>query len=249
MKKLFQTIQKLTRAEKNTQSVPHYIKRPIRINIHELHQVYFERNNERIIISNMNSKGFGFLGKSFSVLPAKGDVLKGVLIIEGSSFPLDLEVVYSGKNVGCKIKSISRECLNEISQYFSFEILALSLYPLNSDHLKKDPDGTPRIFVGEDNCELFFVENNKNLVKFSLTIFGNYLEVDKNQNVRHGKILDNAEDGEKEMTYKKATIIQTSQDALSEEQKNKIERFILNIENLNHEYKNEMIKLMKTKQN
>jgi hypothetical protein len=246
VKKLIHTIQQAISSAKSKQLVPNHIKRPIRIKIHESHQVYFEKNKERVLINNMNSKGFGFLGKSFSILPKKGDIIKGILTIETESFPIELEVVYSGKNVGCKIILIERNCLKKISQYFSFELVAQSLYPLNSEHLKKDPDGTPIFYVGEDSCELYFVENNKNLIKFSVTLFGNYIEIDKNHNIRHGRVSGNSEELEKNLTYKKSDLILTSQEVLAEEQKNKIERFILSIENLSQEYKTEMIKLLHT---
>ncbi len=98
-------------------------------------------------------------------------------------------------------------------------------------------DGTLIFYVGEDYCELFFVEKNKTLIKFSVTLFGNYIEIDKNHNFRHGKVSVDSEESEKNLAYKKSDLIPTCQEVLSEVQKNKIERFILFIENLSLEYK------------
>lgn len=221
------------------------VKRAIRIKIHEEHRVSFYTGKEKHLILNMNSNGIGLSAESFSELPKENQKINGILVIENDSFPLDLEVVYANKHVGCKILSISKECTRKISHYFADELIASKLYPLKTENLKPDPDGTPAYYVGEDSCELFFVENEKKLIKFSLTIFGNYIEIDKNEQVHHGKISIEDDSESNNMSYKKPDLILTSQSALTKENKDKLEKFILNIDNLSHEHKVQMIGLLR----
>jgi hypothetical protein len=102
------------------------------------------------------------------------DVIAGLLIVEGESFPLELEVVHVAKNIGCKIIKMEPQLRYKMTQYFAHEIVASNLYPLRTDILKPDADGTPHGYAGDDRCELYFVEKDHKLVKFNLIIFGNY---------------------------------------------------------------------------
>ena len=141
MKNIFKKFQQMISSGIPILKKTSIVKRAIRIKLHEKHQVFFYIEKVKIEINNMNSTGIGLCGDSFKILPTKNDIIKGSLVIENDSYPIELQVVYAGKNVGCRITNITSKCANKISEYFSYELIASKLYPLKTEILKPDPDG------------------------------------------------------------------------------------------------------------
>jgi hypothetical protein len=114
---------------------------------------------------------------------------------------------------------------------------------LRSDILKPDSDGVPHGYVGDDLCELFFVEKDKVIVKFNLIIFGDYVEVDKNKNIKFGKIsnIETLNPGE----YKRSDMMISSVDTPGEEIMESIERFVLCMEKLPENYKQQILQMLR----
>lgn len=224
-----------------------FIERPIRIKLLPIHNVKFEQNQNGVVqnlyLYNISSSGVGISQGSFNTSPELGYVIKGNLIIDGESFPVILIVVHLTESiVGCRITAIEQNCKIKMSQYFFHELVASKLYPLNPSILKPDPDGDQVYLTGEDRCELHYVEKDEALVKFSISIMGNYIEVDKDKNVYYGRIEEdtNAEEGK----YKASNLVHrtklNSKDAI-----NNIERFINNIDEIPEGYKAQMVALIK----
>ena len=121
--------------------------------------------------------------------------------------------------------------------------MASSLYQINPDILKHDPDGEQVLFFGENRCELHLVINDNKIVKFNISIMGDYLEADKNKILTSGIIVeDNKDDGE--IRYKGSALIERDK-LITEETKNKFIRFINYIDKLSLDYKNGIIEIIK----
>ena len=221
-----------------------HIKRPIRFRVNHIHRVKFlTMNNEEIQICNISCEGIGLQTSSFPLKPHKSQLINGTLIINEKPLKAVLKVAYVTEVVGCSIVNFENFEKHVIAEYFSHELAALALYPLSSENLKKDPDGKANCLVGEDNCELFFVENGKKLVKFNITLFGTYMEVNRDKVIYFGKVLDTDDSGP--LKYKKSDLIEALNFKVTPELKEGMVRFISNIDNISDEYKNEMIEIVK----
>jgi hypothetical protein len=222
-----------------------HIKRPIRIKIHNEQNVVFHIANEVLRVANISSSGIALDGKNCILKFKKKQTVSGFLMLEEEKIQMILEVVYVGKNIGCKIIKSQKDVDRKISAYFKNELMASRLYPLKSEILKPVPEGRPMAYVGEDNCELFFVEKEQELLKFSITILGNYFEIDKDHNLLHGSIGDDDNHPEGKIVPKKSDLVYLKEGKPNKELINTLEKFILNIENLSNEYKRQMIDLLK----
>ena len=223
--------------------VPSLVNRAIRIAVSPKHQVKFLLGADEIEIFNISSTGLALVTSSFQVTPATKSKISGLLIVEGESFPLELEIVHVAKNAGCRILKMDHGLRNKILKYFAHEIVAGNLYPLRSDILKPDSDGIPHGYVGDDRCELFFVERDEKIIKFNMVVFGFYLEMDKNKTLSVGKI-NNAESlnpGE----YKKSDMVITVIKAADKEILESVERFILCIDKLPETYKKQIVQIIR----
>jgi hypothetical protein len=226
-----------------------YINRAMRIKLNPIHQIKFESTTlhpiQYLAISNISSTGVAFLSDSFSPLPDKGFAIKGNLIIEDDSFEITLEVIHVSEfEVGCKFKSIAKQCIAKITKYFFYEFLATKLSPISTGHLKPDYDGDAVCFMGEDCCELYYVKKGSRLIKFNITILGNYVEVDKNKSIRMGSVVNDVVPVAGLRKHKGSILIQETRDS-SPEVKDNVIRFLSNVRGVPDGHKNEMIDLVK----
>ena len=220
----------------------------MRIKILPQHNLQFKpKNNISNIdykLENISSTGLAFMAGTHDNLIEKGHIVECQLIIDDIVFEIAVEVMYiSQALIGCKFVKSPPHFKAKLSYYFYHELLASTLYPIKSEKLNPDPDGDQVFLMGEDNCELYYVKQENKLVKFNLTIMGNYIEVDKNKNFFFGNIVED-ESSEGLNKYKGSNIIQKDPH-YTQEVKNNIIKFINNVDELPQDFRSEMVKLIK----
>lgn len=193
---------------------------------------------------NINTLGVAFARDSFSSTPELNDIISGDLIISEKSYPVKLIVLHiNEKNIGCKYIEIDISCKKNISAYLFSELMASTLYQINPKILKDDPDGEQIFLYGKNQCELHLVVKDKKIVKFKISIMGEYLELDKNMILSSGKIIeDNNESGD--IKYKGSSLIESDR-GVSEETKNRFIKFINYSKKMSVEYRDEMVKVIR----
>ena len=245
MKKLFDIIQKKFSKEEVSKI---YIKRPMRIKILPQHKLLFITNKNvpslNYTIENISATGIAFVANSNTTPINKTDLIQGQLIIDNDVFDIVVEIMHVSSNfIGCKFIKTPAHFKAKLSYYFYHELLASTLYSIKSDKLNVDPDGDQVFLMGEDNCELYYVKQENKLIKFNLTIMGNYIEVDKNKNFFFGNIVED-ESSEGLNKYKGSSLIQKDP-SYNLEVKNNIIKFINNVDELPQNFRNEMVELIK----
>ena len=160
-----------TTAERHTrvQVVPFY---DVTLNVLD------QGKSEKILkVANLSASGVGAIPEAGMQLPNKGDRMTGSMVFPDGKFPVTMKVAHaSDLAIGCAFVEEFTNLKNEILRYFSVELAAKELVEVNADILKSEPDGAPRLFRGRKNCELFLVENDGKIVRFQLSLFGNYIE-------------------------------------------------------------------------
>lgn len=209
-----------------------YIKRAPRVRLHETHRVRFEGRGEALPgplpLINLSVEGIGFanFGRKW---PATPHAFEGSLIIRDKVYPVRAELLYVAPSVaGARLLEKPPELREEFLKYFFGEMAAARMKQVNSAVLQQDADGTPHFFVGENNCEVYYVENAGRLVHFHVSFFGNYFAMEKGGALKVGIVEeDTAED---KPGYKGATLVKPSQ--LSPEIILAAEQFLMNVEKL-----------------
>ena len=244
MKNLWDKFKNFAMKKEQIEVVPSLVNRAIRIAVTPKHEIKFLLGADEIDIFNISSTGLALITSSFQVTPATKTKISGLLIVEKESFPLELEIVHVAQNTGCRIVKMDQGLRNKIIKYFAHEIVAANLYPLREDILKPDSDGIAHGFVGDDRCEVFFVEREEQIIKFNMVVFGIYIEMDKNNNLSFGKIsnVESLNPGE----YKKSDMLISHIKTPDKEILESVERFILCIDKLPEIYKKQILQKIKS---
>jgi hypothetical protein len=244
MKNLWDKLKNFAMKKEQVEVVPSLINRAIRIAVTPKHEIKFLLGVDEIDIFNISSTGLALITSSFQVTPATKTKISGLLIVEKESFPLELEIVHVAQNTGCRIVKMDQGLRNKIIKYFAHEIVAANLYPLREDILKPDGDGTPHGYVGDDRCEVFFVEREQQIIKFNMVVFGIYVEMNKNNIISFGKIsnVESLNPGE----YKKSDMLISLIKNPNKEILESVERFILCIDKLPENYKKQILEKIKS---
>ena len=139
-----------------------------------------EDRPRRFPLQNISETGLSVSCAGNTNLFRLKNVIEGELTAKGRSVFFEAEVVrVSSDNVGLKVTKHSRDFKKFVQNYFKEEIALLKISRVKSDKLKSDPDGTPVWYMGDDNCEFYYVcDQDNKLVKFQLTLFGNVINRD-----------------------------------------------------------------------
>lgn len=156
-----------------------------RVRVTTLHRLSFDCRNlapqvsKPVEIANISATGIGLVNDGKIQWPSPGATLEGSLRFENEKFEVRLEIMHVGDSaVGCRYLGATDELQRFLLRYFRIETSAARMVQVNPDVLRAEEDGSPRLFRGLDNCELYLVEKNSKLVRFSLVFFGNHIESD-----------------------------------------------------------------------
>jgi hypothetical protein len=242
MKKLIESLVKMIDPSDGSRKV--FIRRPIRVKVEKAHDIELTINDKMIQIENINSTGLGLSLLSFDVKPVPNEKINAILKITNSIFPIEIQVVYVNNIIGCRIHNIKRDLVNKIESYFQYEILGNSLTRIKSEKLKPDPDGIPISFFGSEQFELNLIVEKQKVIKFNITFFDKYLELNKEQILKVGIIKSYEE--KSPFAYKKSDVIDFNNQNVSTEDKINLDKILLNINSLDKEHYVQIINHIKT---
>lgn len=99
--------------------------------------------------------------------------------------------------------------------------------------LKREPDGTPHYFHSP-NFEVFFVENQGHLIRFHLTLFGNYFESVGQDTLQYGEVQEDSywENERAGMAFKPSLLVNANHSSVSSQVILDSQRFIQAIEQI-----------------
>jgi len=169
-----------------------------RIKILALHNIHFTSpqlpHPSEFTLANLSISGLGCILHDAS-WPPPGSTVEGFLKIEEIAHPTTLRVIHLNHGIaGASFQNPSIQLIRAISDYLDIELAAVNLKAVPSTNLKEEPDGEPFWFYGTNNCELFFVLKDDKIVRFYLTLFGNYVEGTLDQPLKYGKVQENTQD-------------------------------------------------------
>lgn len=187
-----------------------FVERPVRLHIDPFLEVKYrviERGMPELElgVANLSITGLSFYPAiELDRLIKRNTTFFGQLVLPTARFPLELKIVHTDNGVvGCAFQGEYSQVQNEIRRFFAHEIAALEMVEVKREILKDEPDGDPRLFRGRNNCELFLVEKNGQLVRFQLSIFGNYIEGGKGLRTRVGTLVPESQRNK----YKGSTLV------------------------------------------
>lgn len=248
-----------------TQKDPDYSdkRRAPRIRLSPLHACYFIRNDmpqnlpedARILLSNLSSFGAGFLKNSAPTWPSPGALpgalIEGQLYLSGQSIPMGLKVIYITQTVvGAQICSSHQNYIYHLNQYFRLELGALGMTELKSEFLKPESDGIPHLYMGRNNCELFYVSRltksdgveAEEFIRFYLSFFANYIEGSNQGSTKFGELM---EDAKEKSEYKGTNLVKWNA-SLAPILKETTIKFLENVPKLNPAAKDWIIQRIET---
>ena len=209
-----------------------------RVRLSTLHHLNFEmlepNAGEKLSIANISTSGIGLnyspIANQENGTSSDFKKITGELLINGVRFRMIIEVVRRSENfLGGRFESPSHEMILAINRYFDAEIAAVKLTSMPSGSLKEEPLGTPHFFHGSDNCELFYVSEVNEVLRFNLTVFGIYIEGGKGLPFFVGSV---DEDNKREKpNFRGSTLIQRK-NGLDPETFTRARRMIQGIESI-----------------
>lgn len=166
-----------------------------RVQILPLHRVAFWQSEPRrfkpLEIVNLSVTGIGFLRSGLPAWPQAGSTVKGELDIDGKRFPMSIELKSIGNSiVGGSIKNPPSDYPISMIQYFDKELTAQSMKRVRSQSLRNDPEGIPHLYISDEHCELYFVTQGDQLIRFHIAFFGNVLAGKLKEKLQYGTIRD-----------------------------------------------------------
>ena len=190
---------------------------------------YINQNDSEFELTNLSSTGIGIARKADDRWPAEGDKMTGTLRIQENEVPIFLQIVRKdGYNVGCAYAQDPIELKGLIYNMYDTEFSALELKKVNQSILREQPDGKPHWFFDGSGGELYFVERNGKIGRYSINFKNHHIEgaIDKRPIVR----------AELETGHAAVTM--------TDKVREQFLRFLNNIENLEDEYLQRLVALI-----
>jgi len=145
-------------------------------------------------VSNISASGVGLMRDALKTWPPIGTQLPANLQIGKNVFKIDLFIIHlSPAVIGCKFINPSKELVTAINQYLKVELLAVEMIYIGPQNLEPTALGVPHWYHGDNNTELYFVEEPKShkVVQMKLLFLGHYLEAAPGQAVKFGHYVEN----------------------------------------------------------
>jgi hypothetical protein len=162
------------------------VPRQPRIELHNLHQVScLVRKKDSLVPVTLKNISIG--GLAFSYLESLGDVVSKqrwtVYIQVGAQrFEIKIEIVHITNGfVGCLMLNPSPEVNKALLHYFQTELSGMAIHKVEPEKIADrlntlEAEHTASCYKGQHNSELFLVEKNMELNRFSIALYGGYFE-------------------------------------------------------------------------
>lgn len=226
-----------------------HVDRAPRIAGGSLSSITFRDSSGRdIAVQNLSTTGIGFTTESLSNPPSLGDEIHGELTLDDKRFQLHLSVKrVTGPIVGCAITSSTPSDLGaNLNRRFIVEVSALRLRPIDSSILKSEPLGKPYFYVGSsDGAELYYVENNGEILDFHGSVWGHYFESKSEGHIAYGVLEKKREKGQSSSTHAASTIVHMDPKA-GQEKIDIAERFISHVPGVPDQIRSKLISRLRS---
>ncbi len=208
MKRLSEWFSELTSRILGQSRLPPRALRAGRVQLLPLHSIKFHPTApafaDKLPLVNLSASGVAFHRQGSNQWPELGTVVEGMFQLEGQEFPARIRLVrVSDTMVGGQFEGGLHQMHRMVLRYFEVELAALAMIEVRPDILERLPEGSLRLFRGQDNCELSLVVDGRPgaepvVKKFFLSFFGNQLEGGAGLALRYGHVVN-------EMSSRKAS--------------------------------------------
>ena len=170
-------------------------ERAPRVRISALHNIFFiPKENAvgaKVKIANISVTGVGLLRESSQNWPDAGAVIAGHFEVnQAEKVPVEFTVVHaSEKVIGGQFRPPADPVRKLVNSYFKYEVMALDMALVDPKLLKEEKDGKSHLFRGDNNCELFFIEHEGQIRRYTFTFFGNIMEWSEGRPVKFGYMV------------------------------------------------------------
>jgi len=190
----------------------------------------------QIHIGNLSTSGIGLLRPPDLVLPEPGTRLAARLAIRDSLTEVGLELVHVTRSIaGCRFLEKLGAIRGLIARHFQSEIAAMDLAEVRASLIRPQPDGEARWFRSGTGCELYLVHSQGRIARFSLTLFGNLIEMSTGGVVTYGRIME--EENDSGDGLKRLADLVRFEPFIPEEIRQSARRFLWNIPGLPEEFR------------
>ncbi|MEK6580049.1 MAG: PilZ domain-containing protein, partial [Bdellovibrionota bacterium] len=166
-----------------------------RVAVRPLHNIYLVLGEDKtqIELINISVTGIGALHTQRAPWPSPGQDIRASLHINSDVFDIQLKIVhFTNGLVGCLFVKPDPSFQKAIKKYFTVELSAIAMTQVHAEVMQEAEDGKPHWFLGENNCELYFIENaDHKITRFHLSFFGNFFEND-GHTLRYGQITSSS---------------------------------------------------------
>ncbi len=172
-------------------STSNFVSRAARVPRPRDPQVSFERLGQRFEIENISTTGVAF--RNNSELQALGDGARflGKFQLGETAFEVELRLVHRRElSVGCFYIDPPEEFVLALAERFEVEISALNVVYVNPKMLRQSQKGVAHWIQGNNNCGLYWISNQEQVVEFELTFLGHRWTGGLGQVSRFSQVLE-----------------------------------------------------------
>lgn len=166
--------------------------RSARVSVFPVYDVYFQAaigNRGADVVVNVSTSGMGLLRVSGRFWPEPHAVVFGHVMLHGKHVAVQTKIVRATSSIiGCSFVGDTTLLAQALEEYFSVELSAVHLSEVNPEILKTELDGRGRLFRSKQNCELYLVERDAQLIRFQMSFLGNYLEGSYDEALKFGHV-------------------------------------------------------------
>ncbi|MDH5716556.1 MAG: hypothetical protein OEZ22_02835 [Spirochaetia bacterium] len=144
------------------------------------------QNNDSLNIINLSNTGIALLQGAYPIEIIENDLVSGNLIIENEKIPVVLKLVRKNGNIFAFTFEKSKEEVSKLlKKIFDIELKALKMYGVKKDFLIKQPDGNPFWFFDGEKNELYYIENNSQMIRYRICLSNYIIQKNKNEKLEY----------------------------------------------------------------
>ncbi|RZA08312.1 MAG: hypothetical protein EOP11_05195 [Proteobacteria bacterium] len=218
-------------------AAPAVLNRSPRIRLLLADGARFETEARAFPLLNISDTGLGLYAEND--IPAGN--LSGVLHLGDISLPIELEIVrQTGTLVGARIVGNPGVLRATLRQLFLEELRATEMNEVSARADEGEP-GTPRWFYAAGNYELFFLEENGQVLRLEMEWSGRVVSARKGEAPRSGHLPKETRD---KPGHAKATLVEW-EGPISEEERAKAIRILENVPGLEPAVRGQLVALLR----
>lgn len=228
---------------KAAHSLRAWVARAPRIKPSPLHGLIWRGNaGEQWPIENLSVSGIAFEAGSAPGSLQEGHTIEGSVCFDQEKYYVAAKVVHvSDRGVGCQFVSPTAELQSRILNRFHIEISALRMVAAKSGFLKAEPDGQPFWMHWGEHCELHYVFQGEKVIRFSATLFSDYVEAGIEQPAQFGRLMEEPRDSAHKHA---ASILVSARKEIPEELIEIFRRFIGAAPNLDPNHRKQLLQFL-----